>query len=38
MNEMIIRYKINDSKIRIFGNKFLENNKYNCKLIINHKE
>ena len=31
--EIIIRYKIkNEKRIRIFGNKFVENNKNRCKV------
>ena len=30
--------KKNENKIRIFGNGFVKNNKYNCKLIIDNKE
>ena len=38
-NEMIIIYKIeNKSRIKIFGNKFIKNNKNNCKIIIENKE
>ena len=35
--EITIVYKIGE-KIRLFGDKFVENNKDNCKLIINNKE
>ena len=41
IDEIIIQYKIDDieySKIRIFGGKFVENNKNKCKIIINGKE
>ena len=35
-NEIIIKYKIGkEDKIRIFGDKFVENNKNNFKTIIN---
>ena len=35
-NEIRIKYKIgNDEKIRIFGDKFVENNKDNYRMIIN---
>jgi len=35
-NEIIIKYKIgNEDKIRIFEDKFVENNKNNFKMIIN---
>ena len=41
-NEIIIQYKIDDIKdskeIRIFGDKFVENNKDKCKIIINGNE
>ena len=43
-DEIIIQYKIEhidyskDIRIRIFGEKFVENNKNNCKIIINGKE
>ena len=41
-NEIILKYKINednnDSQIKILGNKFVENNKNNFKLIINDNE
>ena len=39
-NEMKIIYKIieNQSKIRIFGEKFCENNKDNCYLLINNEK
>ena len=36
--EIIARYKIiKDKKLRIFGDKFVENNKQNCKIKINKK-
>ena len=39
INEMIIIYKIEGkNKIQLFGSKFIENNKNNCKIIINNKE
>ena len=40
LNEMTIIYKISkyDYQIRIFGFKFVENNKNNCKIIIEGKE
>ena len=31
-------YKVNDNKIKLFGNNFVKNNKNNCKLIIDGKE
>ena len=36
---MIIRYKIyeKDKKLRLFGEKFVENNKNNCTIIIDGK-
>ena len=38
-NEILIQYKINKEKIiRIFGSKFVENNKNNCIIIVNDKE
>ena len=39
-NEMILIYEIPENKdqIRIFGDKFVETNKSNCKLIINGEE
>ena len=39
--ELIIKYKtdINENdKIRLFGNEFVQNNKKNCKIIIDLKE
>ena len=37
-DEFVIKYKIGgEYKIRIFGDKFVKNNKTNCKLIINDK-
>ena len=39
INEMIIIYKTeNKSRIRIFGEQFIKNNKKNCKIIIENKE
>ena len=39
LNEMIIIYKIEDNyRIKIFGEKFIKNNKNNCKIIIENKE
>ena len=40
INEMTIRYKINENenRIKIFGNEFVENNKNNCKIKHNGKE
>ena len=37
--EMVIKYKIEKEvgKIRLFGDKFVENNKNNCRIIINNK-
>ena len=39
-NEIIIKYKINedDKFIKLFGSNFVDNNKNNCKLIINNEE
>ena len=38
-DEIRIKYKINESKeIRLFGDKFVENNKNICKIIIDNKE
>ena len=38
-SEISIIYKINNNNnINIFGSKFVENNKYNCKMIIDNKE
>ena len=34
--EIIIKYKINNSKIKLFGKKFVDNNKNNCKIEINN--
>ena len=35
-NEILIQYKINkEKKVRIFGSKFVENNKNNCVIILN---
>ena len=38
--EITIQYKIekNDKEIKLFGNEFVNNNKDNCKIIINEKE
>jgi len=39
LNKITIIYKINkNNKIRLFGKKFVENNKENCKIIINNIE
>ena len=40
LSEMTIRYNINnkEEKIKIFGEKFIDNNKDKCKLIIYGKE
>ena len=39
LNEIKIKYKINKSKeIRLFGDRFVENNKENCKIIIDNNE
>ena len=40
LSQMTIIYKIkpNDTRIRLFGKKFIENNKDKCKMIINGKE
>ena len=37
-NKMTIIYKINssDNRIKIFGKQFVENNKKNCKILINN--
>ena len=38
-NEIIIKYKIGkERKIRIFGDKFVENNENNFQMIINDKD
>ena len=37
-SEIILRYKNEKEEIRIFGDKFAENNKNNCKIIYNGKE
>ena len=38
-NEINITYKINnEEKIKIFGRKFIENNKDKCKIIYDNKE
>jgi len=38
-NEISIKYNIKDeNRIRLFGSKFIENNKNNCKIIIENKE
>ena len=39
-NEFLLSYEINgvDEKIRLLGNNFYENNKENCKMIIDDKE
>ena len=38
-NEMTVIYKINknENEIRLFGKKFIENNKFKCHIIINNK-
>ena len=39
INEMIIIYKIEDKdKIKLFGENFIKNNKYNCNILIENKE
>ena len=38
IQEINIIYKINENCINIFGNKFVENNKNKCKMIIDNKE
>jgi hypothetical protein len=40
IDTIIIKYKIEDCSkdIRIFGDKFVENNRYKCKIIINKRE
>ena len=40
LNEIHIKYEIKnkDEKIRIFGNKFVNNNYNNCKIILNGKK
>ena len=40
INEITIRYKIEDcsKEIRIFGDKFVKNNRYKCKIIVCDKE
>jgi len=35
---MIIKYKVQEKNIRLFGNLFVENNKENCKIKIDEKE
>ena len=40
---MVLKYspnlkKIKDNKIKIFGKKFYENNRYNCSMVIKNKE
>ena len=39
-NEIILKYKTNfiNNKLKIFGERFVKNNKINCKIIINKKE
>lgn len=38
-SEINLKYKIGDNyRIKIFGKKFIENNKNNCKIIIENKE
>ena len=38
INEMTIEYIIqNENTIKLFGNKFIKNNKNNCKIIIEKK-
>ena len=39
LNELTIVYNIkNKKRINLFGNKFIQNNKENCKIIIDNKE
>ena len=39
LNELTIVYNIkNKNRINLFGNKFIQNNKENCKIIIDNKE
>ena len=37
-DEINIIYKINKKEIKLFGKKFVENNKKNCRIIIEGKE
>ena len=37
-NEIIIKYKVANKRIRLFGNEFVNNNKEKCKIIIDEKE
>ena len=39
-NEILLRYKINytDNTIKLFGKKFVDNNKKSCRIIIDNKE
>ena len=36
--EMTMRYRINKQEIKILGENFVENNKLNCRMIINNEE
>ena len=39
LNEITIQYDVkNNDKIKLFGKKFIENNKNNCKIIVENKE
>ena len=39
LNEITIEYKIdNQNSINLFGKKFIENNKNNCKILIENEE
>jgi len=38
IDEITIIYKVKEKEIKLFGEDFVENNKNNCKLIINGKE
>ena len=37
-DEIVIRYKIKNKNLKLFGKQFVNNNKDKCKLIINGKE
>ena len=38
LNEIIIVYKVNNNKIKLFGKIFIKKNIKNCKIIIENKE
>ena len=38
LEEIVIRYKIDKKMLKIFGSKFVKNNKDKCKIIFDGKE